>query len=106
LVGPGFDGDAGERAERPGRGAEPDTQRRAQQPGAGRVTQVGRSGRWEHGWTDIFEAGEYGGGVVVAAAQRAQDEQIGSAVGEDDPLPASGVDETPWGEGRGGHDRS
>ena len=61
LVGAGFHGEPGQRAERPGAGAEADPQRRPQQPGADRGACVTGVGCLEYGRADLFQGGEHAG---------------------------------------------
>ena len=92
LVGAGLDGEPGQRAERPGAGPEPDPQRRAQQPGADAVPASSGSGGLEGGRADLLQRGEDAGDLVVAAAERAQHEEVGRlGLGQHDPLAAAGL---------------
>ena len=94
LVGAGFDGEPGQRPERPGAGPEADPQRRPQQPGARRGADVRGSGGGEGGRADLLQRREDAGDLVVAAGQRAQDQEIGRLrLREHHPLPAAGLDE-------------
>ena len=77
LVGPGFDGEPGQRAERPGAGPKADPQRRPQQAGTNRGACVAGVGYLEYGGADLFQGGEHAGYLVVASAERAQYEEPG-----------------------------
>src|SRR5699024_5157911 len=102
LVGAGLDGDAGQGTEGARPGAETDAQGRSQQTGGLGVAQVGGVGGVEGGRADLFQGGKEGGHVVVAAAQGAQHQHVGGALGEHHPFSAPGRDQ---GAGcvRGGH---
>ena len=77
LVGAGFHGEPGQRAERPGAGAEADPQRRPQQPGADGGPRVTGVGCLEYGRADLFQGGEHAGYLVVASAERTEHEKTG-----------------------------
>ena len=78
LVGARVDGDAAERAERPGAGAEAEPQRVAQQPRAARVARRSRgSGGANVADVDGLERGEDAGDLVVGAAERPEDSRSG-----------------------------
>lgn len=99
LVGAGLHGDAGEGAERSGAGAEADPQGGAQQPGRPLIAEVGRGRGRELSVPYLLERGEDGRDVVVGAAQGTQHQQVGLAVGKDDPFAATGGDQGARGVG-------
>ena len=91
LVGPGLDGDAPCRAERPGAGSEAQPQGIAEQASRLSIAQVGsRVGHGEPGRFHLLDLGEYPGGFVVAASQGADHQQLGIGIAQHHPVAASG----------------